>query len=130
MKSLFDKVAVLQPSNFIKERLQHGYFPVNVAKFLKTHILKNIFEWLLLLIVTFAWIYLGRSSRPDVFCKKGVLRNITKLTGKHLCQSIFFNKVAGLCKKRGVFSEFCEMSNNTIFYITPLVTASVWINIA
>ena len=37
-----------------------------------------------------------RSSRPEVFCKKGVLRNFTKFTGKHLCQSLFFNKVAGL----------------------------------
>ena len=33
-----------------------------------------------------------RSSRPEVFCKKGVLRNFTKFTGKHLCQSLFFNK--------------------------------------
>ena len=37
-----------------------------------------------------------RSSRPEVFCKKGVLRNFAKFTGKHLCQSLFFNKVAGL----------------------------------
>ena len=37
-----------------------------------------------------------RSSRPEVFCKKGVLRNFTKSTGKHLCQRLFFNKVAGL----------------------------------
>ena len=28
--------------------------------------------------------------------KKGVLRNFTKFTGKHQCQSLFFNKVAGL----------------------------------
>ena len=28
---------------------------------------------------------------PEVFCKKGVLRNFTKFTGKHLCQSLFFN---------------------------------------
>ena len=34
-------------------------------------------------------------SRPEVFCKKGVLRNFTKFTGKHLYQSLFFNKVAG-----------------------------------
>ena len=27
--------------------------------------------------------------------KKGVLRNFTKFTGKHLCQSLFFNKAAG-----------------------------------
>ena len=37
-----------------------------------------------------------RSSRPDVLCKKGVLKNFAKFTGKHLCQSLFFNKVAGL----------------------------------
>ena len=28
--------------------------------------------------------------------RKGVLRNFAKLTGKHLCQDVFFNKVAGL----------------------------------
>ena len=38
----------------------------------------------------------ARSSRPEVFCKKGVLRNFTNFKGKHLCQSLFFNKVAGL----------------------------------
>ena len=37
-----------------------------------------------------------RSSRPEVCCKSGVLRNFTKFKGKHLCQSLFFNKVAGL----------------------------------
>ena len=30
-----------------------------------------------------------------MFCKKGVLRNFAKFIGKHLCQSLFFNKVAG-----------------------------------
>ena len=39
---------------------------------------------------------LYRGSRPEVFCKKGVLRNFAKFTGKHQCQSLFFNKVAGL----------------------------------
>ena len=28
--------------------------------------------------------------------KKGVLKNFIKFTGKHLCQNLFFNKVAGL----------------------------------
>ena len=36
------------------------------------------------------------SSRPEVFCKKSILKNFTKFTGKHLCQSLFVNKVAGL----------------------------------
>ena len=34
------------------------------------------------------------SSRPEVFCKEDVLRNFAKFTGKHLCQSLFFEKVA------------------------------------
>ena len=33
-----------------------------------------------------------RNSHPDVFCKKGVLRNFVKFPGKHLCQSLFFNR--------------------------------------
>ena len=64
-----------------------------------------------------------RSSRPDVFCKKGDLRNFAKFTEKHLCQSPFFNKVASLrsdacnfIKKETltqVFScEFCEITKN------------------
>ena len=28
--------------------------------------------------------------------KKGVLRNFVQFTGKHQCQTLFFNKVAGL----------------------------------
>ena len=27
-----------------------------------------------------------RSSRPEVFCKKVVLKNFAKFRGKHLCQ--------------------------------------------
>ena len=37
-----------------------------------------------------------RSSRPEVFCEKGVLKNFAKFIGKHLWQNLFFNKVAGL----------------------------------
>ena len=37
-----------------------------------------------------------KSSHREVFCKKVVLRNFAKLTGKHLCQRLFFNKIAGL----------------------------------
>ena len=39
--------------------------------------------------------YCFRCSRPEVFCKKGVLRNFAKFTEKQLCQSLFFSKVAG-----------------------------------
>ena len=36
------------------------------------------------------------SSHRRCSVKKGVLRNFAKFTGKNLCQSLFFNKVAGL----------------------------------
>ena len=36
-----------------------------------------------------------------MFCKIGFLRNFAKFTGKHLCQSLFFNKVAGLTPGTG-----------------------------
>ena len=32
---------------------------------------------------------------PEVFHKKGALKNFAKLIGKRLCQSFFFNKVGG-----------------------------------
>ena len=66
----------------------------------------------------------SRSSRPEVFLEKGALRSFAKFTGKHLCQSLFFNKVAGLRPVSGgaafsgtlaqVFSSrFCEISKST-----------------
>ena len=46
-----------------------------------------------------------KKQPPEVFCKKIALKNFAKFTGKHLCQGLFFNKVAGfrpstLLKKR------------------------------
>ena len=75
-----------------------------------------------------------RSSRPEVFCEKDVLRNFAKFTEVHLRQSLFFNKIAGLiaCKfvkketlAQVVSCEFCEIAKNIFFYRTPLVAASV-----
>ena len=55
--------------------------------------------------------------------KKGVLINFARFTGKHLCQSLFFNKVAGDAQ---VFScEFCEISKNTFLTEHVWATASV-----
>ena len=64
-----------------------------------------------------------RSSRPEVFCKKGVLKNFANVTGKYLCWS---NKVSFLKEiPTQVFSsEFREIIKNTYFYRTPLVDAS------
>ena len=38
----------------------------------------------------------SRNSRLDVFCRKLVLKSVTKFTGKHLCTNFSFNKVATL----------------------------------
>ena len=51
----------------------------------------------------------SRSSHQRCSVKKVVLRNFAKFTRKHLCQSLSFNKVAGL-KPRA--SLFCEISKN------------------
>ena len=65
-----------------------------------------------------------RSSHRRSFVRKSVLRNFAKFTGRHLWQSLFFNKVTGLrpailFKKETlahVFScEFCKISKNTFF---------------
>ena len=40
-----------------------------------------------------------RNSHPEVFYKKGVLRNFAKFTGKHLFQKLFSNRVAGLSQQ-------------------------------
>ena len=57
-----------------------------------------------------------RNTRSKVFCKKGVLKNLAKFTGKHLCQSLFFNKVTGcetynFIKKEDLAQVFpCELA--------------------
>ena len=63
-----------------------------------------------------------RSSHRRCFGKKGVLRNFTIFTGKHLCQSLFFNKVARpatLLKKR--FWHRCFPVNIVKFLRKPFL---------
>ena len=69
--------------------------------------------------------YSSRSSRPEVFCKKGVLKNFAKFTGKQLCQTLLFNKVTGLrpatlLKKR--LWRRCFPVNFANFFRTPFLT--------
>ena len=83
------------------------------------------------------WVKVGssyRSSHRRYSVRKGVLRNFAIFTGKHLCRSLFFNKVAALaCKtlfKKETLaqlfsSEFCETSKNTFFTERLYATASV-----
>ena len=67
------------------------------------HISRTSLQWDLLLLTGV------QKQPPEVLFKKAVLKNFFKFTGKNLCQSFFFNKVAGhatLIKRRsgkGVF---------------------------
>ena len=64
-----------------------------------------------------------------MFCKKGFLENLAKFTGKHLCQCLFFNKVAGLIpatllKKR--LWHRCFPVNFAKFLRTPFIMEHLW----
>ena len=66
-----------------------------------------------------------RSSHQRSFMKKGVLRNFTKLTGKHLCQSLK-SEICNFIKKETLAQVFsCEILQNTFFTEHFWVTAFV-----
>ena len=69
-------------------------------------------------------------SRPEVLFKKGVLRNLTKFTGKHLCQSLFLNKVAGLrpttLLKKKLWYKYFPV-NFVKFLRTPFYIEHLWL---
>ena len=63
----------------------------------------------------------NRSSRTDGFCKKAVLRNFKKCTGKHLCQSLFLNKATSLR-----LWHRCFPVNFVKFLRTPFLKEHLW----
>ena len=74
-----------------------------------------------------------RSSRPEMFCKRGVLRNFAKFTGNVLCQRLIFNKVlsvrAAILLKEGLWhrcflENFVTLLKTTFYYRVLLVAAS------
>ena len=69
-----------------------------------------------------------------MFFKIGVLKNLAYFTRKHLCWSLFFNKVAGLqdsnfikkrCQHKCFPVEIGKFSRTPLFYKTPPVAAYV-----
>ena len=57
------------------------------------------------------------SSHRRCSIEKGVLKNLTKFSRKHLCQNLFFNKVAGL--------KHCDRFPVN-FLRTPFITEQPW----
>ena len=78
----------------------------------------NINTWNVIFSDLNWWLIRCRSSCQRCFVRKGVLRNFAKFTEKHLCQSLFFNKVAGLSIER--FLWFLRNFWEHVFYRTPL----------
>ena len=56
----------------------------------------SVFLWIFQYFLEHHFCTSGRSTHRRCSVKKDCLRNFAKLTGKRLCQSLFFNKVAGL----------------------------------
>ena len=62
-----------------------------------------------------------------MFCQKAVLKNFAKITGKHLCQSLFVNKVKKEAQSQVFLCETHEFFKNlrtAFFERTPPVDAS------
>ena len=70
-----------------------------------------------------------RSSRPEVFCQRSVLRIFANFTGKHQCQTLFLIKVPDLrletlLKKR--LWHRCFPLNSAKFLRTPFFIEQLW----
>ena len=63
-------------------------------------------------------IFSYQKQPPEVFCKKGVLRNSAKFIWKHLCQSLFFNKETFNFVKKRLWHRFFPV-NFVRFLKTP-----------
>ena len=55
----------------------------------------------------------NQKQPPKVFCKKDVLRNFAKFTGKHLCQRLIFNKESLAQVFSCEFYEIAPLLSNT-----------------
>ena len=79
---VFCKKRVLRPATLLKKSLWHRCFPVNFAKFIRTPFFTEHLRWLILYFTIDASGYITfKKHSPEVFCKKGVLKNLAKITG-------------------------------------------------
>ena len=104
-------------------------FPSFKTILLTSHLTHNQSDLPLILVPAGIWSYItsksSRSSRPEVFCKNGVLRNFAKFSGKHLYQILFFNEVAGL-RPELYQNENLAQLNFSKFLRTPFFIEHLW----
>ena len=104
LESFFNKVASLKAYNFIKKRLRHRCFPVNMAKLLRTAFFIEHLWWLL----------------PDF------LQNLLKTTVKKIIQKFLKNYFLFLAAAflkittLQVFRSFCLSWNMSEAYLEPI----------
>ena len=96
-------------------------FPVNIVSFKSSFFHKT-------LPVDISQ-YIFDSDARGCSIKRGFHKTFERLTGKHLCQSNFLNKVSGLgpatlFKKRLRTDVFLRIFKNTFFHRARLVAAS------
>ena len=72
------------------------------------------------------WCFFFQKQPQKVFYEKGVLRSFTKFMGKHACQSLFFNKVAGLTLLKKRLWHRCFPANFVKFLRTVFFTEHLW----
>ena len=69
-----------------------------------------------------------KKQSPEVFCKKGVVKNFAKLTEKHLRQVLFsimlqakaYKFIKNKTLAKVLSCEFCEIFKNTFFIELPV----------
>ena len=84
----------LKVCSFIKRRLQHRYFPVNIPKILKTSILKNICKEAASGLTNLRIVHLGHKKRLrvskfsilELYSKKNLLNNLLLDFFSRICQ--------------------------------------------
>ena len=125
---MFFKIDVLKIFAIFTEK--HLSWPLQAFFYRTPTVAASRFSWQQILFPAESGIYCWRSHRfllrtpfrnshQRCSIEIGVLRNFTKFTGKHLCQSLFFNKVAAQTLAQVFSCEFCEIFKNILFYRTP-----------
>ena len=116
LESLFNKVAGLTP--ILKNIFQRLLLHCTRTTHCYHGVIRFTFTFFLIITTTTVnisdvcfWFKLKRlqrirSSHQRCFIIKSILRNFPKFTGKQLCQSLFFNKVAGLRLFPVTFAKF------------------------
>ena len=89
-------ISIKLQSSFIEITLRHGCSPVNLLYIFSTLSLRIPLEGCLYQEIYRIAEQVGSNHHRKCSLRKGVLRNFAKFARKHLRQSLFFNKVAGL----------------------------------